>query len=299
MDEEATTVVEEQSEAPQSLGLFKPDADDPVLPEAEPEPEAATPEPEPEKEEPDSLKRSLNDLVRREAELLQRERRFSSLAKAQKALEEGDDLEAARLMGIDHNRLLSKVWGEELVPEKKQPEPAEEVQSIKQELASLKQELAATRAHTAKQQLYTQIGKEMAGLDLEVVPMLVSESGEAFYDNLLQYAYEQEKELGKRPDWKEVLQYAEDAYTENYCTVAQKLIQLPKVRQRLGLGELKQAQPKQPPATPAKKLAAPPRTLTNKLNSTEPRQESRPMNDEERREAALAALRGAIKRDED
>jgi hypothetical protein len=297
--DEATPAPAEPVEAPPAL--FKADEEPaltvPVEPEPEPAPEPA-PEPEPEPT-PDPQDRAIADLVRREAALQQKERSFKGLEKAQQALSQGNHLEAIKALGIDPNQALRDVWGEDLLPEREPAKPEEEISSIKAQLDETRKELTDTRQAMAKYRLYGDIAKAEAqmageGKPLEVIPWLASQAGDSFYDNLLQEAHRQENETGQRPSWPTILSEAEETYTNRYCNIVQDLLKLKGVRERLNLPKQEQAPEPDPP-----KPAAKPQTITTRLTSESPRQATRPMTFEERREAARKAMADAVTPDED
>jgi hypothetical protein len=261
-------------------------SDDPALyvqPEPEPAPE---PEPEPEpapepKPEPDPQARAVEDLNRRDRELLAKEQRVAGFARAQELISGGKHREAAEALGIDPHKLLADVWGAEMVPEEKKPSVDEQVTGVREALEETQRQLKQSQAQMARYQIYGKIQAEMGDReDLEVVRHLVRSGGEPFLDQLIDYAVEQKNITGQRPEWSDVLEFAEKTYGDRYCNIADDMLQLKKIKAHLGLKEPEQAPEKQPAPKPAPK-----KTLTSALDA-EPRTTEAPKTLEEKRQAA-------------
>lgn len=266
----------------------------PEAPAAEPEASAApvadeAPVAEAPKEDP--AKRAMEDLSRREQQLLQRERQIASLSRAKQALDAGDHKKAAEALGLDVHKLLADVWGQDMLPEQKKPSVDDEVLTVKQQLEQTRKELQQTRGQMARYQIYSRIGGEVAKReDLEIVRYLANEGGEPFYDQLIDYAIEQEQATGTRPNWSDVLEHAEKVYEDRYCSLADSMVKLNKIKSRFGLNEPQQAKKPVPPKPVARK------TLSNSLNTEPPKQIEQPKTAKERRDAALKAIKDGYAR---
>jgi hypothetical protein len=228
----------------------------------------------------------MEDMARREQQLLSRERQIAGLSRAQQAVASGNHRAAAEALGIDVHKLLADVWGQDMLPEKAPPSVDDEVKTIRQQLEETRRELAQTRGQTARYQLYSKLGAEVAKRpELEIVSHLAAQTGEPFFDQLIDYAVEQEQATGQRPGWDEVLAYAEQQYEQRYCNLAESMVQLKKIRSRFGINEPEQVKKPVPPKP------APRKTLVNALNSDPPKAVEQPLTSVDRRAAALKAIK--------
>lgn len=275
--------------------LFVAEPEATEAPAAEPEAlaapvaEEAPPPPAP---EVDPAKRAMEDLSRREQQLLQRERQIASLSRAKQAIDSGDHRKAAEALGLDVHKLLADVWGQDMLPEQKKPTVDDEVLTVKQQLEQTRKELQQTRGQMARYQIYSRIGGEVSKReDLEIVRYLANEGGEPFYDQLIDYAIEQEQATGTRPNWGEVLEHAEKVYEDRYCSLADSMVKLNKIKSRFGLNEQPQQAKKPVPPKPAAR-----KTLSNALNTDPPKQIEQPKTATERRAAALKAIKDGYAR---
>jgi hypothetical protein len=138
----------------------------------------------------------------------------------------------------------------------------------------------------ARYQLYSRLSGEVAKRpELEIVSHLAKQAGEPFYDQLIDYAVNQEQATGQRPSWDDVLLFAEQQYEKRYCDLAENMVQLKKIRSRFGVNEPEQAKKQSPPKPAARK------TLVNSLNSDPPKAIEQPISASERRAAALKAIK--------
>ena len=297
-EEEQTIESTEVATEPEHRPLFIPDADDePAAAEEEDAEEAQEAEEEAEEEpqpgKPTGMERTWEDLQRRERELLQKEQQLSGHGRILEALRSGD-VKTLRAAGIDTRELLRAEWGDDMLPDKKEPSVDERVASLQQEFERQKQELAHARGDVAKYKLHGILSQQLAAHpEFEVATQMAADMGDSFFDECINYAVSVHQQTGKRPGWEDVLEHAENFYFERALQLGGNVIKIPKVRAKLGLNEPGQALQK-----PTKKPASKP-TLTSRMAATPPRASKEPLTDAERTEKTLEILKNAWVKDDE
>lgn len=295
-EEEAVVESTEVATEPEHRPLFIPDADDePATEEAsetEQEAEEETEE-ETKPENPTGMERTWEDLQRRERELLQKEQQLSGAGRIIEALRTGD-AKTLKAAGIDTRELLRAEWGDDMLPDKKEPTTDERVSGLQQQLEQTQRQLAETRGDVSRYKLHGILAKKLAEHpEYEVSARMAADMGEGFFDECINYAISEHQRTGKRPDWEPVLEHAENFYFERALQLGGNVLKIPKVMAKLGLSE-----PGPAPGKPTKKPAAKP-TLTSRMAATPPRASKEPMTDAEREAKTLEILKNAWVKDDD
>ncbi|MAG64280.1 MAG: hypothetical protein CMK74_00165 [Pseudomonadales bacterium] len=278
------------------FGLFQqeptPDAPPPA------EPEATAPEPEIEPEQPAAPEEDGREaeLARRDRELLERQ---AELRVREQQVEEFNQLR--EMMQTDPAGAFSRMGGNPMALAESmmsgEPGAAEpdQLQTLTQQVESLQNQLMEQGHQQQRQAELARIGAtiEAGGENLAMVRALASESPQILHD-VYQQAAEHYQRTQLPPDYGQILKKVEQDATEQVFTSLSSLLRVPSFKKRISA--MLEGGADQLPSKPAENLSnqpgTPPQaTLSSDDMEREPLTETRYMDDEERRQAALEILK--------
>jgi hypothetical protein len=264
--------------------------------------EQSTPPPEP---PPDpKLAKGWDEINRRDAELVKQQqaiaaqrKELESYSKAAELAKE-DPLKAMEAMGIDTHSALAELWGKDLLPEQKEIDPQEQVAgkvtALEKQIADQREKMDKMEVTAMQSKFFAEISGEIAKNreKLPVVSFDAAQGGDAYLQQVLDYALDWRTKNNAEPVFSELLQEINEARQKSYVQHVTGLLSIEEIKKAVeGAATTGVASDPTISAT----NDPPSITLTNELNQGAPKVDIESLPLEQRREEILKILDRAYK----
>ena len=247
--------------------------------------------------------RSAEDIARRDRELLEAQAtvqaqlgQLQEYQQLRQQAAEGDQLAAARALGIDPMALAEAVLGGGQEAEQAPPDPA--LQTLTEQVRSLSEQLSAQQAEGQRN---TEMGKisSVVAASAETLPMLNTLAAEnpAILQDVYAAAADYHQRTGQIPDYGQMAADVEKQYAANVFNSLKALSTLPSVQEQLKTLLTPADKPTSPannPPTQAVETGTGGTTLTQDM-AGEPLTETQAMDEDALEAEAMKILAGGPK----